>query len=323
VIRFSLLVTAVAALSAPVADVLAQIQSGRPMRLVVPQAPGGTNDTLARIVADRLSERLGGTQIVVDNRPGGNAQIGSSIVARADPDGRTLLISGAGHAISPALDHKLPYDTERDFAPVGLVGGGPYLLVIHPSVTAHTTKEFVAWVKARPGQVNYASAGIGNPTHLAAELFNHAAGIDMRHIPYKGGAAVLPDLIAGRVTAFFSSITTAQTHVAAGRLRPVAVTTAKRSPFAPEVPTLAESGVKGAEVDAWYGILTTGRTPRAAVDNLAAALRQVLRDPATREVIQKQGITPSVNTPEEFAALIKSDIAKWTKVVRAAGIKAE
>ena len=313
---------ALAALIALTTDVLAQGQPSRPIRLVVPLAPGGTNDTLGRIVSDRLAERLG-SQIVVDNRPGASAQIGSAIVARADPDGRTLLITGAGHAISPALDHKLPYDTERDFAPIGLVGGGPYLLVIHPSVTATTTKEFVAWVKARPGQVNYASAGVGNPTHLCGELFNLAAGIDMRHIPYKGGAAVLPDLIGGRVTAFFSSITTSQTHVAAGRLRPIAVTTAKRSPFAPDVPTLAESGVKGAEVDAWYGILTTGKTPRAVVNNLGSALREVLGNPAIRDAIQKQGITPAINTPEEFAELIRTDMAKWKKVVQAAGIKPE
>jgi tripartite-type tricarboxylate transporter receptor subunit TctC len=309
-------------LAAVVTAASGQNQPGGPIRLVVPQVPGGTNDTLGRIVAERLAERLG-RQIVVDNRAGGNSQIGSAIVARAAPDGRTLLITGAGHAINPALDQKLPYDTERDFAPVGRVGGGPYLLVIHPSVTAHTTKEFIAWVKARPGQVNYASAGIGNPTHLAAELFNLAAGTDMRQIPYKGGAAVLPDLIAGRVTAFFSSITTAQTHVASGRLRPIAVTTARRSPFAPDVPTLAESGVKGAEVDAWYGILTTGKTPRAIVGNLSTSLRQVLSDPATREAIQKHGITPDPNTADEFAELIRSDIAKWTKVVRATGIKAE
>jgi tripartite-type tricarboxylate transporter receptor subunit TctC len=301
---------------------VAAAQSNRPIRLVVPLAPGGTNDTLGRIISDRLADRLG-SPIVVDNRPGANAQIGSAIVARADPDGRTLLISGAGHAISPALEQKLPYDTEKDFAPVGRVGGGPYLLVIHPSITASTAKEFIAWVKARPGQMTYASAGVGNPTHLCGELFNLATGTDLRHIPYKGGAAVLPDLIGGRVSAFFSSITTAQTHVAAGRLRPIAVTTAKRSPFAPEVPTLAESGVKGAEVDAWYGILTTGGTPRATVGRLSTALQQVLAEPAIRAAIEKQGITPAPNTAEEFAALIKSDIAKWTKVVRAAGIKAE
>ncbi len=313
---------AAAALVGLVSAPSAQNQANRPFRLVVPLAPGGTNDTLGRIVSDRLAERLG-QQIVVDNRPGANSQIGSAIVARAVPDGRTLLITGAGHAINPSIHRMLPYDTERDFAPIGLVGGGPYLLVIHPSVTARTPKEFVAWVKARPGQVNYASAGVGNPTHLAGELFNIATGTDMRHIPYKGGAAVLPDLIGGRVTAFFSSITTAQTHVQAGRLRPVAVTTAKRSPFMPEVPTLNESGIRGAEVNAWYGILTTGKTPRAIVNRISAELRQVLSDPATRESILKQGINPEPNTTEEFTALIRSDIAKWAKVVREAGIKPE
>ena len=313
---------AVTALAALVSVATAQEHANRPYRLVVPLAPGGTNDTLGRIVADKLAERLG-QQMVVDNRPGANSQIGSAIVARAVPDGRTLLIMGAGHAINPSVHRTLPYDTERDFAPVGLVGGGPYLLVIHPSVTARTPKEFVAWVKARPGQVNYASAGVGNPTHLAAELFNMAAGTDMRHIPYKGGAAVLPDLIGGRVTAFFSSITTAQAHVQAGRLRPLAVTTAKRSPFMPESPTLAESGITGAEVNAWYGILTTGKTPRAIVNRLSTELRHVLSEPATRETILKQGITPEPNTAEEFTALIHNDIVKWAKVVREAGIKPE
>src|SRR5262245_21639488 len=289
---------------------VAAAQSNRPIRLVVPLAPGGTNDTLGRIISDRLADRLG-SPIVVDNRPGANAQIGSAIVARADPDGRTLLITGAGHAISPALDQKLPYDTERDFAPVGLVGGGPYLLVIHPSVNARTPKEFVTWVKARPGQANYASAGVGNPTHLAAELFNIATGTDMRHIPYNGGAAGLRELIGGRVSMFFSCITPAQAHVQAGRLRPLAVTTAKRSPFVPEVPTLNESGIVGAEVDAWYGILTTGKTPRAIVDRLSGELQQVLNEPTTREAIHKQGITPEPSSAEQFTTLIRSDIAKW------------
>lgn len=291
------------------------------MRLVVPQAPGGTNDTLGRIVAGPLAERLG-QLVVVDNRAGASSEIGSTIVARAIPDGRTLLIMGAGHAINPSLHRNLPYDTERDFAPVGLVGGGPYLLVIHPSVAAQTPKEFVAWVKARPGKVSYASAGVGNPTHLAAELFKSVTGADMQHVPYKGGNAVLPDLIAGRVSAFFSSISTSQAHIQAGRLRPLAVTTAKRSPFVPEVPTLAESGI-AVEVDAWYGILTTGKTPRAIVNRLNAELRAVLADPATHEAIVKQGITPQSNTAEEFAALIQKDIAKWAKVVRVAGIQPE
>ena len=299
----------------------AQNQPSRPMRLMVPQAPGGTNDTLGRIIAAPLAERLG-QQLVVDNRPGGNSQIGSSIVAKAVPDGRTLLITGAGHAINPSLQKNLPYDTERDFAPVSLVGGGPYLLVIPTSIAAQTLKEFVAWVNARPGKVSYASAGVGNPTHLAGELFKSVARIDMQHVPYKGGNAVLPDLLAGRVSAFFSSVTTSQVHIQSGKLRPLGVTTAKRSPFVPEVPTLAEAGI-AVEVDAWYGILTTGKTPRAIVNRVNAELRKVLADPAVNETIVKQGITPQSNTPDEFAALIHKDIAKWTKVVQAAGIQPE
>jgi tripartite-type tricarboxylate transporter receptor subunit TctC len=300
----------------------AQDHPNRPLRLVVPLAPGGTNDTLARIVAGPLSERLG-QQIVVDNRPGGNSQIGSAIVARAAPDGHTLLIMGAGHAINPSLQRSIPYDTERDFAPVGLVGGGPYLFVIHPSIPAKTVKEFVAWVKSRPGQVNYASAGVGNPTHLCAELLNVAAGIDMAHVPYKGGGAVLPDLISGRVSAFFSSISTIQAHVQAGRVRPLAVTTVKRSTYMPEVPTFIEAGVSGVVVNAWYGILTTGRTPRAIVNRLSTELRQVLAEPAIRDQLDKRGITPEPTTADEFTRLIHGDIAKWAKVVRAAGIKPE
>jgi tripartite-type tricarboxylate transporter receptor subunit TctC len=313
---------AAATLAAMAGASSAQTQPNRPMRLVVPLAPGGTNDTLGRIVAGPLAERLG-QQIVVDNRPGGNSQIGSAIVARAVPDGRTLLIMGAGHAINPSLQKTLPYDTERDFAPASLVGGGPYLLVIHPSVAAQTPKEFVAWLKARPGKTSYASAGVGNPTHLAGELFKTATGTDMQHVPYKGGNAVLPDLIAGRVIAFFSSITTSQVHVQAGRLRPLGVTTARRSSFMPEVPTLAEAGVPGVEIDAWYGVLTTGKTPRAIVNRLSAELARVLADPATRDTIVKQGITPQSNTPDEFAALIKRDMTKWAKVVRDAGIQPE
>jgi tripartite-type tricarboxylate transporter receptor subunit TctC len=291
------------------------------MRLVVPLAPGGTNDTLGRIVAGPLAERLG-QQLVVDNRPGGNSQIGSAIVAKAVPDGRTLLIMGAGHAINPSLQRSLPYDTERDFAPISLVGGGPYLLVIPTSIAAQNAKEFVAWVKARPGQVSYASAGVGNPTHLAGELFKSVVRVDMQHVPYKGGNAVLPDLLAGRVSMFFSSVTTSQVHIQAGKLRPLGVTTAKRSPFVPEVPTLMENGI-AVEVDAWYGILTTGKTPRTVVNRLNAELRAVLADATISDTIVKQGITPQSNTPDEFAALIHKDIEKWKKVVQAAGIQPE
>lgn len=294
----------------------------RPIRLVVPFAPGGTNDILGRIVAEKLSERLG-PPFVVDNRAGANMVVGSEIVARAGPDGHTLLIVSAGFAVNPSLSRTLPYDTVRDFAPIGLVGGGPYLMVIHPSVPAKTVNEFISWVKSRPGQVNYASVGTGSPPHLAAELLRITAAIDMQHIPYKGGGAVLPDLMAGRVSMFFGSIATLRPYVQTGKLRAIAVTTVRRSAAMPEVPTFIESGLAGYEVNGWYGLLAPGKTPRAIVNRLNAELRQVLADPETRARFGTHGMDPAPGTAEEFAALIRSEIAKWAKVVRAAGIKLE
>jgi len=315
---FLVLALSVAALVPPA---LAQTFPTRPIRMVVPLAPGGSNDTIGRIVAERLSERLG-QQVIVDNRPGGNSQIGSAIVARATPDGHTLLMMGMGHSINPAIHRSLPYDTERDFAPVGIVAGGPYLMVIHPGVPAKSVNEFVAWVKARPKQVAYGSAGVGNPTHLCGALFNIAAVTDMQHVPYKGGSAVIPDMVAGRISMTFSSISTMQSSLQAGRVRPIAVTTLKRSPFLPDVPTFIESGFN-MEVNAWYGLLTTGKTPPAIVDRLNAELRQVLSEPQTREALLRRGFDPQPNTADEFATLIRSDMAKWSKVVQQAGIPRE
>ncbi len=315
------LVVVASALSAFAAGSSAQSYPNRPIRLVVPLAPGGTNDTLGRIVAEGMAERLG-QQVVVDNRPGGNSIIGSSIVARATPDGHTLLMMGAGHSINPAIHRKLPYDTERDFAPVGLVAGGPYLMVIHPSIQAKTAKDFVAWVKARPNQVSYGSAGTGNPTHLSGALFNIAAGTDMQHVPYKGGSAVLPDLVSGRIAMTFSSISTMRSNLQAGRVRPIAVSTQKRTQFLPDVPTFIESGYN-MEVNAWYGLLTTGQTPAAIVNRINAALRETLAEPQVQAAFLKQGLDPQPNTAEEFTALVKSEIAKWSKVVQESGIPRE
>ena len=318
--RYAIIAIAAASLLGTAAQ--AQNYPIRPIRMVVPLAPGGTNDTLGRIIAERLAERLG-QSVVVDNRPGGNSTIGSSIVARAAPDGHTLLMMGAGHSINTAIHRTLPYDTERDFAPVGLVAGGPYLMVIHPSIQAKTAKEFVAWVKARPNQVSYGSAGTGNPTHLSGALFNVAAGTDMQHIPYKGGSAVLPDLVSGRIAMTFTSISTMRPHLQAGRVRPIAVTTVKRTQFMPEVPTFIESGYSTMEVNAWYGLLTTGGTPRPVVNRVNTALRETLAEPQVQAAFLKQGLDPQPNTADEFSALIKSEIAKWNKVVREAGIPQE
>ena len=294
----------------------------KPIRLIVPFAPGGTNDVLGRIVADKLAERLG-QPLVIDNRAGANGVLGSEIAARASADGYTLLIVSAGLAVNPSIVRALPYDTERDLTPIALVGGGPYLMVVHPAVPARTVKEFIAWVKSKPAQVNYASVGTGSPSHLAAELLRITAGIDLQHIPYKGGSAVLPDLIAGRVSMFFGSISTLQPHVQSGRLHAIAVTTVQRAAAMPELPTFIESGLAGYEVNGWYGLLGPGKMPRAIVKRLNTESRQALADPDTKRRFTAIGMDPAPGSPEEFAALIHSEIAKWAKVVRAAGIKPE
>ena len=294
----------------------------RPVRFIVPFAPGGTNDILGRIVAERLSTRLG-QPFVIDNRAGANSVIGCEIVARANPDGYTLLIVAAGFAVNPSIIRTLPYDTERDFAPIGMVAGGPYLMVVNPSVPAKSLGEFTAWAKSRPGQVNYASTGTGSPPHLAAELLRISAGFDMQHVPYKGGGAVLPDLLAGRVSMFFGSIATLRPHVQSGKLRAIAVTTVQRAAAMPEVPTVIESGLAGYEVNGWYGMLAPGKTPRLIISLLNTALRQVLAEPETRTRFASHGMEPAPGTAEAFSALIRSETAKWAKVVRAAGIKPE
>lgn len=294
----------------------------RPVRLVVPFAAGGTNDILGRIVAEKFSERLG-QPFVADNRGGANTVVGSEIVARATPDGHTLLIVSASIAVNPSLVRKLPYDTERDFAAVSLVAGGPYLMVVHPSVPGKSVNEFIAWAKSQQGKVNYASTGNGSPPHLAAELFKTTTGTDMQHVPYKGGGAVLPDLIAGRVSMFFGSIATLRPHVESGRIRAVAMASQKRTAAMPDVPTFIESGLAGYEVNGWYGLFATGKTPTPIIAKLNATLRQILADADTRAVFVKNGMDPSPTSAEEFTKLLRAEIVKWAKVVKAAGIKQE
>ena len=253
----------------------------RPVRLVVPFAAGGTNDIIGRVVAEKFSEKLR-QPFVADNRAGANTVVGSEIVARAAPDGHTLLIVSASIAVNPSLMQTLPYDTERDFSAVGLVAGGPYLMVIHPAVPAKSVSEFIAWAKLQQGKVNFASTGTGGPPHLCAELLKVTAGIDMQHIPYKGGGAVLPDLIAGRVSMFFGSIATLKPHVDNGRLRAVGMSTLKRAAAMAEVPTFIESGLAGYEVNGWYGLLATGKTPRAIIERLNGTLQRTQGHPTSR-----------------------------------------
>ena len=294
----------------------------RPVRLVVPYAPGGTAETIARIVADGLYARLG-SPVVLDTRSGANSVVGCEIVANSTPDGHTLIVVAAGFAVNPSLRKKLPYDSVRDFAPVGLVGTGPYLLVIHASIPAKTVAEFIAWGKARPGEVSYASTGVGSPPHLAMELLKTMTGVNFTHIPYKGGGAVLPDLLSGRVPLHFSSVSTGAPHVRAGRLNAIAMTTPKRSPSMPEVPTFDESGLKGYDVSGWYGLLVAGKTPPALVNRINQELQHVLADGEAGKRFFQAGIEPAPTTPAQFSALIKAEIPKWAKVLKAAGVEPE
>ena len=294
----------------------------KPVRVIVPFAPGGTNDVAARIVAEKFSERFS-QPFVVDNRAGANGVVGAEIVARAAPDGYTLLVASAGIAVNPSIMKSLPYDTQRDFTPLGMVGGGPYLMVVHPAIGAKTVKEFVAWTKARPAQISYASVGVGSPSQLAAELLRMVSDIDMQHVPYKGGSAALPDLIAGRVAMFFGSISTLNPQMQVGRVRAIAVTTLTRSPALPEVPTFVESGYPGFEVNGWYGLLGPAKMPAVLVSRLNAELQKVLASGETQTRFAANGMEPAGGTAAAFDERIRNEMTKWAQVVHAAGIKSE
>lgn len=293
----------------------AQPFPSRPVRVVVPYPPGGANDIVARLLAPKMTEQLG-QNLVVDNRGGGNTIIGSELVAKAAPDGHTVLIIAAGHAINPALYAKLPYDTARDFTAVALIGDGAYVLVAHPSAGVSTTAELIAAAKARPGQLAYASSSIGNLTHLAAELFTSLAGIRMLHVPYKGGGPAMTDLLGGRVAVFFSTVAVARPHLQSGRIKGLGVTTAKRSMALPNMPTIAESGLPGFEVSGWYGLVTPTGTPKSAIAKLHGAVLVATRLPEIREKLLGVGVEAVEMTPEQFGSRINAELAKWDKLVR-------
>ena len=294
----------------------------RPVRLLVPNPPGGGSDAVARILAQKLGERLN-QQFVVDNRAGGGGIIANETVARANPDGYTLLLAFIGPvAISPALT-KVPYDSVKDFAPVALVAAGQYMLVLHPSVPAKTLKDFVAYAKANPGKINYASAGNGSPLHLAAELFKARAGVNMVHVPYKGGGPATAAILAGEVQAVFGSLTSVVPQIKAGKLTAIGVTGAKRSTLAPEYATIAELGYPGFEMTSWYGVLLPAKSPPAVTAKLNAGINESLQAKDVIDSLKRQGLDATGGTPEVFAAHIKSELAKWAKVVKDAGIKAD
>lgn len=306
---------------------LAQTASGgakgypsRSIRMIVPWPAGGGTDIVARTVGQKMSENMG-QQIVVDNRPGAAAIIGTELAAKAAPDGYTLLMGNIGpNSANASLYKKLPYDSIRDFAPVSLVASAPYIMVVHPSVPAKSVKEFIALAKARPGKINFGSGGTGSAPHLAAELLKMMARIELEHIPYKGGAAHTAALLAGEVDLTLNSPLEVLPHAKSGKLRALAVTTAKRSAVAPELPTMAEAGLPGYEFIVWWGVLAPARTPGDVVSKVYSEISKALEAPEVRQRFTNQGVEVIGSAPEEFAAFIKSEVAKWAKVVREANI---
>jgi|SoiMethySBSTD1v2_1073268.scaffolds.fasta_scaffold56604_4 tripartite-type tricarboxylate transporter receptor subunit TctC len=294
----------------------------RPVRMIVPFPPGGAVDSVARIIAVGLPERLG-QPLVIDNRGGANAIIGTELTARAVPDGHTVLIIPAGHAITPSVTRKLPYDSLKDFASIGLVGNGAYVLVVSPSLPVKTVSDFVALAKARPGQLNYASTGHGNATHLAGELFKVLAGIDMVGVYYKGGGPAMSDVMGGHVTAFFSGVSSGTPHIKAGKLRALGVTTTRRSSALPDVPTIAEAGLAGYEVDGWYGLLAPAATPAPVIARFNRELKELLSTADVKERLLNVGIEASASTPAEFRDRIARDITRWAEIVKKAKIPVE
>jgi tripartite-type tricarboxylate transporter receptor subunit TctC len=295
----------------------------KPLRLVVPFPPGGGNDIVGRLVAQRLVEVIG-QQVVVDNRPGAGGTVGVAIAAQAAPDGYTLLLGSVGMlAHNPALKPDLPYVPLRDFAPVALLVTSPMLLAVQPALPVKSVTDLIALARANPGKYSYASAGSGSSLHMTAELFLRSAGVEMLHVPYKGANPALVDLMSGRVDAIFSTMPPAIVQVKAGKIRAVAVTSRARSPVLPEVPTVAESGLRGFEVSNWQGIVVPARTPASRVRRLNRDLLATLALPGMAEALLAQGSEAAGGTPEAFAALIRSEIETYTRLVKAAGIRAE
>jgi tripartite-type tricarboxylate transporter receptor subunit TctC len=295
----------------------------KPIRLVIPFPPGGGNDLLGRALAEKLSERLG-QPIVADNRGGASSVIAAEIVSRAPADGYTLLLgTNTTLAVMPSLRSKLPYDPIKDFDPVSLLSASPYLLVVHPGVAAKTVKELIALTKSKPGQLNYSSPGHGTSNHLAMELFKMMSGADLTHVPYKGTAAAIIDLLGGRVSVMFVSTAAVRPMVNAGKLRALGISTAKRSAAMPEVAPVSESGVPGFDTASWAGVIVPRGTPAPIIARLNSEIVNVIGQGDLRERLAAQGFVPEASTPQEFAAHIRSELARFRKLVQAAGIPVE
>ena len=292
----------------------------KPVRFVVGQAPGGATDVVARLVAPKLTEQLG-QSVVVENRTGAAGSIGASFVAKSAPDGYNLLVVSSSYAINPSLYTDLPFDPVKDLVPVSLIAEAPFLLVVHPSMPVRSVKDLVAFAKSRPGTLNFASGGNGSSGHLAGELFKYLAAIDMVHVPYKGAGPALVDVIAGQVHMTFGSVLSSLGHVKSNRLRALAVTGAKRSSGAPQLPTMAEAGVKGYQTTTWYGLLAPAGTPEPIMSRLSGAMKKAVESPDVKNKILTDGAEPEGSSPREFQAHLASEMKRAAEIIKRAGVK--
>jgi tripartite-type tricarboxylate transporter receptor subunit TctC len=312
-----------ALLTLAAAPIAAQTYPAKTVRVIVPYPPGGGNDIIARAIVDELSRRTA-QQFYVDNRPGASTMIGAEFAAKSPPDGYTLFVSSQTTlAIVPNLKSKVPYDPLRDFEPVSLLATQPYLIVVHPSLPAHNVAQLIALAKSRPGQIIYASSGIGTGSHLSGELFKMMTHTDLLHVPYKGSAQAANDLAGGHVSVMFATMSSVYLHAMSGRMRPIAITSAKRSPTAPKVPTVAESGVPGYETVQWIAMSAPRATPKPVIDRLNAELAAGVKSPELRERLSSQGYEPEVCTPQQLADYIKVEFARFGKLIRAINLKDE
>lgn len=307
---------------AGIAIAQAQTYPARPIRLIVPFGAGSGTDVVARLLAPKLSENLG-QQVVVENRPGAGGIVGSDMIAKAQPDGYTLLFALSSHAINASLYSKLPYDSRKDFAAVTQLISGPLLMVTNPALPVTTVKDLIAYVKSKPGQLNFSSAGIGSPPHLAGELLKSMAAIDMTHVPFNGAVPAITATVGGQTVLYFAGTASALPFVKSGRLKAVAVTGMTRSTLFPDIPTMIESGVTGYDVDQWYGILATAGTPRNIILRLNSAFTTALQLPEIRERLNGLGVIPVGSSAEQFDAYLETEIVKYEKVVKASGARVE
>jgi len=322
-LRSSTVIALGVALCSVSALVQAQTYPAKPIRFIVPFPPGAGNDIIARAIALRLTEVFG-QPIIVDNRPGGGGMLGIMALAKAAPDGHTIAMGSTSTlAINPAMNRKLPFDAQRDIAPISLLGSAPFILAVHPSVPAQSVKELVALAKARPGVLNYSSAGTGVTNHLAAEIFKSMTGTDIAHVPYKGAAPAMFEAIAGQVQLTFGPMLSTLPHTRSGKLRALGVTRGTRSPVAPEIPTIAESGVPGYEVLNWYGMVAPASTPAGIVNRVQRESVQILNAKDIRDRLTSEGADVIGNTPAQFAAFIKAEIPKWASAVKTAKVTAD